>query len=173
MLQKIFRKKKKLQKKFIQDLKYAACFGKPGVFNYWINQGIDVNYQDSKGRTPLFFCYSFINELLQYGANVHILDVENNNCLMYIMKNCCHVDYKPIVEQGIDLFHKNIKNQSVFDCIINYMKTFDDTEEFIEIKYFKEAFSYFEKKGKEVLKNLLKKYLFEELIEIILFFVSF
>jgi len=173
----IFLAWEELHRKFIQDLKYT--FGKSNMMEYWINQGIDVNYRDNKWRTPLFYCCHYINELLQYGVDVHILDVDYNNCLIFIMKNYCHVDYKPIVEKGIDLFHKNIENQSVFDVTkkslqdseISSALDEDGAEIFKEqIQYYKEALIYFEEKGRKVLKDLLTEYLYEELVEIILFF---
>jgi len=160
----------KLNKNFIQDLKYHCI--KPHIIDYWINKGVDVNFQNNSLRTPLFYFRDYINEFLQYGADVHILDIQDNNCLMYMMKNYCYVNYKPIVEKGIDLFHRNIKNQSIF----NITKEKLETSEYIsnlQIQYNKEALIYFEEKARKVLKNLLKEYLYNELCDIIILYFNF
>jgi hypothetical protein len=174
-----------LHKNFLQ---YLNNHEKNENIEYWINQGVNVNYKYENNLTPLFYGGECIPELLKYGADVHMLDVDNNNCLMYIMKHFGGYHYKTIVNQGIDLFHRNIHNQSIFhitkerlkDSVNVYnkkieyygknykMNNFEEEKE--KIQYYKEALIYFEEKGRKILKDLLTKYLYEELVEIILFF---
>lgn len=70
-----------------------------------------VNYQNDKGQTALMLAVksgsiSIVNLLIQYGANVHILDHFDNNCLHFAL-----MDNHPINLQ-IDLIGLLVSNHA-------------------------------------------------------------
>lgn len=84
------------------------------------NVGIGlINYRDKNDRTPLHHAIKYNNEfaidlLLESGANVNIVDVDNYNSLFYAIKNRSINICKKIIKK---IFNINAKNANGENCL--------------------------------------------------------
>lgn len=107
-----------------------AC-NKPDIAADLIKRGIDLNFQDGKAMTVLHYCanYGALSTallLIQYGANIDIIDNFGNQPLWYaVFKAQGKYDLvKLLVENGADCGHKNNAGRSPLD----FAKQINDTE---------------------------------------------
>lgn len=80
---------------------YAIVTSRLGMIELLLSQNIDINYQDSFGRTAIFYASTnssieVMNMFVEWGANFSIIDNDGNNVLIYYIDNVAIPDHDKI-----------------------------------------------------------------------------
>lgn len=86
---------------------------------------VNINHQDNKGKTALFWCFSNPNKLkalLEYNPDVNITDNKGNTALHPYVRECWNAKntlgeeiVKLLLETNIKINHKNNKGKTALD----------------------------------------------------------
>lgn len=70
------------------------CAERPRVAGFLLDQGVDPNARDRKGRTPLFFAMSraLVHRLIAGGADIHAVSHEGVTAIEAMRRNSIHIE---------------------------------------------------------------------------------
>lgn len=95
------------------------------TMSYLIENGIDINHQDSDGKTPLHYCaslnnYSIAKKILEKKGDISICDNFGNNPLWVAVFNARgkYDLVKLFLQYGANINNKNKSNKSPLDFAI-------------------------------------------------------
>ena len=112
-----------------------------------LNKGVDVNYQDVFGESPLIAASlqgnkKIVDILLNAGADVNLTDNIGNNALIYAIPlqygryyNKNQLIVRTLLEHGINPLHKNDDGESAYDIAMNFghRSAYDILEHYMDI----------------------------------------
>lgn len=102
------------------------CFkDKKKIIKFLINNGIDINAQNSDGATALmatinFRFLNFAKSLIKAGANVNISDDDGETALMYAVANENEEIVELLITSGVDVNIRNINGNTALDLANEY-----------------------------------------------------